>query len=91
MRITPIAPEDNHVLATRSAERPAILVENKADLARSQAVAHRFSTLARRFEPQPSRARAFRASGAEIFSRVGGEPGFPPRRASSPTCATKNW
>jgi tRNA modification GTPase len=68
----PMAPEDHQLLA-QVAERPAILVENKADLASFETAAM-VSSLAR------VRTSALTGEGipelrAEIFRHIGGEPG----------------
>ena len=68
----PIAPEDSQLLA-QVAERPAILVENKADLASSPTAA--IGSQLRRVRTSAITGEGIRELRAEIFRHVGGEPG----------------
>jgi tRNA modification GTPase len=68
----PMDPEDNQLLA-QVTERPAILVENKADLASSQTAACRSHL--RRVRTSALTGEGIRELRAEIFRHVGGEPG----------------
>ena len=68
----PIAPEDSQLLA-QVAERPAILVENKADLASSPTAA--IGSQLRLVRTSAITGEGIRELRAEIFRHVGGEPG----------------
>jgi tRNA modification GTPase len=68
----PLAPEDDQLLA-QVGERPAILVENKADLARSQTTA--LGSHLRRVRTSAITGEGIPELRAEIFRHVGGEPG----------------
>ena len=68
----PMAPEDSQLLA-QVAERPAILVENKADLASSPTAA--IGSQLRLVRTSAITGEGIRELRAEIFRHVGGEPG----------------
>jgi tRNA modification GTPase len=68
----PIAPED-HQLLRQVAERPAILVENKADLASFETAA--IVSSLERVRTSAITGEGIRELRAEIFRHIGGEPG----------------
>jgi tRNA modification GTPase len=68
----PMAPED-HQLLRQVAERPAILVENKADLASSETAAIVCSL--ERVRTSAITGEGIQELRAEIFRHIGGEPG----------------